>query len=264
MKFSENLLVVDEREISNLDIFSDKSEDQYDFKETTYVINCEIIDNSVFWLYARYGKEKPYSDEVLNSKTKEYGKNPKQQSDIELKDQFFCAFVLSTKILYMSDYRKQTFLRHYLHSRFDREFLVKKYFVNPEEFVKEITSVQEIQFVSQKRDVLSSGIFGEIDDILGYGMTSCFTVEAKMDKKGKFVPEKTLELIYSFQRRRDNGEIKRMRCKGKDDKAVEKIFNLDNLINKFELNLEKDENGMYDEELVKQEFLKKISEDLEC
>lgn len=150
MKFSEFNLIANEQQISNLDFFSNKEDDRYNFDKTEYVVNFELIDQNVFWIYARYGKEKPYSEEVLDIETKKFGKNPKLQNQIELKNQLFCIFVLSEQILYMSDHQKQNFLCSYLNSRFNKKFIIKKYIVNPEQFVAEITSIEKIQFFAKK------------------------------------------------------------------------------------------------------------------
>lgn len=45
---------------------------------------------------------------------------------------------------------------------------------------------------------------------------------------------------------------------GEDDKGVEKIFNLDTFLKKISIPIEKDENQMYDEYLVKNKLIEII------
>lgn len=264
MKFAECNLIVDEREITNLNLFSNINDERYNFEGVEFVINGEIINNKIFWLYIRYGKAKPYSKEVLNIKTKEFGENPKHQDQVELKNQLFCAYVLSEKILYMSDFRKHKFLSMYLKDKFKKDFVIKKYFIDAESFVSEIKFIENIKFVAKKNIFNQDGIFSDVENAFGYGSVASLEFKAKMENKGFFNRQKCLELIRVFRQRKDNGEISKMQCIGRDDDRVEKIFNLETYVKKIEIAIQQDENGMFSDSQVKRLFLKKISKESEC
>ncbi len=257
MKFTECDLLVNEKNITSLDIFKNIEEDKFPYEDTEYIVNCEVIDQNIFWLYARFGKTNPYSNEIINRDTRETGENPKQKNQIELNKQLFCAYVMKDNILYISDFRKQNFLSSYLKQRFNQEFLIKKYFIEPKEFTDTITSIGKISFTS-KQNIFTGDIFTEIEDTLGYGSTECFTFEAKINKASIFDSVKCLNLLENLKRRRDNQQIEKMICIGKNDEGVESIFNLDNYLKKIDLNLEQDENGRYDSQKIKNAFLQKI------
>ncbi|EKQ0568268.1 hypothetical protein P4P33_001244 [Campylobacter jejuni] len=185
MKFAECNLLVNEQTVNNFNIFYNICEDQFSYENTEYVINCEIINQNIFWIYARFGKINPYSNEIFDIETKKSGKNPKQKKQVELNKQLFCIYDLRSLVLYMSDFRKQNFLSFYLKEKFGQNFLIKKYFIKPEEFVETITSIEKISFTF-KKNIFTSDIFNMVEDELGYEATECFSLETKISKKKYF------------------------------------------------------------------------------
>ena len=260
IKFTECELVINESEIPQLNIFENKMEDFFfdEASSVSYIANCEIINEKFFWIYIRYGKAKPYSNEVLNIETKEITQNKREPNEAELKNQLFCMYVPSQAILYMSDFRKNGFLANYLKARFNKEFLIKKYFIEPEEFVKEITSVQSLKFVGIDKNLFNGSIFNEIGDILGYAQPIKFIIEAKI-KEYNFDPKKCLDFLLSWKNKKENQQIDRMICIGKDDKGFEKIFNLDTYLKKIQINIVKNENEMYDSIAIKHALLEQLN-----
>lgn len=258
LTFTECRLVVNESKIAQLNIFENKKEDIYEFDNVSYIVNCEIIDNKFFWIYVRYGKAKPHSDEVLNTETKEIIPNKRNSNEAELRNQMFCMYIPSKDIMYLSNFRKGSFLTTYLKDRFKKEFSLKKYIIEPEEFIKEITSVESLKFVGADRGLFNDGVFREVDDVFGYGQTVAFTLEAKV-KNNIFDSGKILNLLLSWKDRKEKGEIKRMICVGKDDKGLEKIFNLDTYLNKTKLKAIKDANEMYNPEQIKKSFVEQLN-----
>lgn len=256
--FTECELVVNETKIPQLNIFENKSEDCYDVDNVSYIVNCEIIDEQFFWIYIRYGKAKPYSKEVLNTETKEIMQNKREPNEAELRNQLFCMYVPSRAILYMSDFRKNTFLATYLKARFNNEFIIKKYFMNPEEFVKEITSIQSLTFAGFDKNLFNNGIFSEVGDVLGYGQPIKFTIEAKI-KDYNFDPKKCLSFLMFWKSKKEEQQIDKMICRGKDDKGFEKIFNLDTFLKRIQITTIKNENEMYDPKIIKDSLLRELN-----
>ena len=50
-----------------------------------------------------------------------------------------------------------------------------------------------------------------------------------------------------------------MICIGKDDKGIEKLFNLDTYLKKIQIVATKNENEMYDPEAIKTNLLEKLN-----
>lgn len=255
--FTECRLIIDKNEIPQLNLFGNKEEDIYEFDNISYIVNCKIINEKFFWIYVRYGKAKPHSDEVLNTETKEIAPNKRASSEAELRNQLFCMYIPSKDIIYLSDFRKGSFLTTYLKDRFKKEFSLKKYIIEPKKFIEEIVSVESLKFVGASRNLFSESIFNNVDDICGYGQTVSFTLEAKI-KSNIFDSEKILNLLLFWKDKKKKGEIKRMICIGKDDKGLEKIFNLEDCLRKIEIHISKDINEMYNSELVKDNLLQKL------
>ena len=256
--FTECELVINETEIPKLNIFENKLEDCYDVDNLSYIVNCEIIDEQFFWMHIRYGKAKPYSDEVLNTETKEIMQNKREPNEAELRNQLFCMYVPRRAILYMSDFRKNTFLATYLKARFNNEFIIKKYFINPEEFVKEITSIQSLKFAGLDKNLFNNSVFSEVGDVLGYGQPIKFTIEAKI-KDYNFDPKKCLNFLMFWKSKKEEQQIDKMICVGKDDRGFEKIFNLDTYLKRIQITTIKNENEMYDPKIIKDSLLRELN-----
>lgn len=93
--FTEFELVVNNTQIPQLGVFNNKGKDIYNSDEVSYIVDCEIIDEKFFWIYMKYGKAKPYANEVLNTETKEIAQNKREPNEAELRNQLFCMYVPS-------------------------------------------------------------------------------------------------------------------------------------------------------------------------
>ncbi|WP_334095615.1 hypothetical protein [Helicobacter typhlonius] len=256
--FTECELVVNESQIPQLNIFNNKQRDIYDVDGISYIVDCEIVDEKFFWIYARYGKAKPYANEVLNTETQEIAQNKREPNEAELRNQLFCMYVPSKAILYMSDFRKNIFLATYLKAKFNQEFIIKKYFIEPKEFVNKITSVQSLKFVGVDENIFNSSIFEEVRDVLGYGQPISFTLETKV-RDYKFDPKKCLDFLLLCKNKKENQQIDKMICIGKDDNGFEKIFNLDTYLKRIKLSVIKDESEMYNPQIIKNALLEQLN-----
>ena len=168
-------------------------------------------------------------------------------------------YVPNNAVLYMSDFRKSRFLESYLEYKFKRSFVIKKYFAEPETFVKEINSVKSLKFVFMNKEFFNVGVFEDVKDICGYGDDIYnLTIEFK-NEDCKFNPKKCLNFLIKSKHKKDIGEIDKMICVGKDDKGVEKIFNLDTYLKKIKIPIQKDENEMYDAETIKKYLLEQLN-----
>ena len=259
LTFTECELVIDDSSIPEINVFQNISKDIYENEGFSYDINCEIIDNKIFWIYAEYGKEKPYTNKLLNVETKEYSQNKRNPNEAELRNQLFCMYIPDIAILYMSDFRKSRFLESYLKYKFNRNFIIKKYFAEPKTFVEEINAVKSLKFVFMDKEFFNVGVFENVKDVCGYGNDIYnLTIEFKV-KDYKFNPKKCLDFLIKSKDKKYRGEIDRMICVGKDDKGVEKIFNLDTYLKKIKIPIQKDENEMYDAEIIKKYLLEQLN-----
>ncbi|MCZ6103884.1 hypothetical protein [Campylobacter ureolyticus] len=258
IKFSECELVIDNSQIPKLDIFENLKETYIcEYEDIIYKVDCEII-NDMLWIYVKYGSKTPYTNIVLDIKSQKDIPNPRMQDELELKNQLFCIYQPKNAVLYISNYNKNTFLATFLKDHFNKNFSIKKYFIDPESFAKEIKSLESIKFTSAK-NLFNSDIFDEVADVCGYGMPVSFILEAKYKGASSNLNliKNTLKTLIN---RKENGEIDKLICVGKDDKNIEKIFNLNTFIKKISIKSKKDKNGMFIPDIIKNSILEKLNE----
>lgn len=257
--FTECELVMKDQ-TPQLNVFGNKTGDFFPFNDLVYEIDCEIIDEKFFWMYIRIWEAKPYSNKVLNVDTKEISQNKREENEAELRKQLFCIYVPNEKIFYMSDFRKNKLLATYLKDRFKQEFIIKKYFIDPKEFTNNITSLKSLRFVGLNKNLFNGDIFRGVKELLGYDQDGfSFTLEVKKIKNSIFDPDKCLDFLLEWKRKKENRQVDRMVCVGKDDEGVEKIFNLETFLKKIKLSVKKDKNEMYNPQIVKNALLKELN-----
>ncbi|TQR40804.1 hypothetical protein DMB95_06615 [Campylobacter sp. MIT 12-8780] len=231
-------LAIDGVTFPSIELFRNIENDIYEFDSISYSVSCEIINNKMLWIYVKHGKAKPYAEEILNIDTKENKKNPRNPNEAELRNQIFYLYVPEELILYTSYFKKNKFLSEYLKDKFKNKFSIKNYTISPDEFVKEITSVSYLKFASANKNLFNGGIFGDVEDACGYGSAVNFSLEVKI-KESIFDPGKCLSFLARCKKRKDNAEIDKMICIGEDDNGIEKIFNLETYLKKFNLKLKR-------------------------
>lgn len=64
---------------------------------------------------------------------------------------------------------------------------------------------------------------------------------------------------YYGKTKKENQQIDKMICIGKDDKGVEQIFNLDTYLKRIKLPVIKDESEMYNPQIIKNALLEKLN-----
>ena len=62
-----------------------------------------------------------------------------------------------------------------------------------------------------------------------------------------------------WKSKKEEQQIDKMICIGKDDKGVEKIFNLDTFLKRIQITTIKNENEMYDPKIIKDSLLKELN-----
>ena len=89
-------------------------------------------------------------------------------------------------------------MKDYLKAKYNKEFDIKKYFIDPKEFVDTISSVESIKFTSGDKDLFNGAIFDDIGDVYGLGRPINFTLEAKIQNK-LFEREKFINFLNRFK-----------------------------------------------------------------
>jgi hypothetical protein len=257
LTFSAFQIIVNNQKPS-LAEFSEVSEEQYNTKDNTYKINIEKLNERFLWIYAIYGGSLPYSEEVVDTKTDQIIDNPRKINHIELNHQLFCIYDSDEYYFYISNSKKKTFLEEYFKQKLSKDFIIKRFFKNPQEFMDEINTIDRISFTSKNNIfTTNSGLFDDVTDIFGLGQPENFKIDINYEGKNK--TQKFTEIFKSFLTKNNNREIQSLVCIGKDDNEVESIFDISSFTKTRTLNLKKDEAGMFDPSIVKQNFINQLT-----
>ncbi|MCR6570947.1 hypothetical protein [Campylobacter insulaenigrae] len=257
--FTECELIINQNRYPKLSDFDNKQRYIYDVDGKYCIIDCEIIQDNFFWIYIRYGKTKPYSDKVINTETKEVFLNKRDVKEAELRKQIFCMYDYKHATFYISNISQKKFLQEFLQKTFKYEFNIKNYYINPDEFVKEIISINEITFWADN-NLFSGDIFNAVKDVLGEGEYGKFCFKLETGNNGIFDKKKILTFLNLMKNKKTNQEITKIKCVGKDDGGFEKIFNFETYLSKKPINALQDENAMYNPENVKNALLAKLND----
>ncbi|MFA6187758.1 MAG: hypothetical protein WC680_00610 [Sulfuricurvum sp.] len=253
LTFSAFQLIANQQK-PTLDFFIEVDEEQHTTKDNTYKVNIKKVDNRFLWIYIRYGGSLPCSNEVVDTSTDQIIENPRQMNHIELNHQVFCLYDSVEYHFYLSNSKKKQFIEEYLKHQFSKDFIIKRFFKDPKAFVEQIKSIDRISFTS-KQNIFSvkSGLFEDVKDIFGLGQPVNFKVD--INYSGSPITEKFQQIFQNFLTKNDDREIQSLVCIGKDDSEIESIFDVTSFTQTRTLNLKKDDTGMYDAELVKQNLL---------
>ena len=262
LEFSDFYFVIDGNipSIKDLKLVFDEKEDKYSSEDTHYVISKENIDDEYFWLYARYGNPLPHPDTVYNARQEQEEDNPRSTDQIELAKQLFALYCINSNTLYLSSRKKKSWVEEYFKSKLRRDVVIKNFFKDVDEFIRQIKSVEKVNFVAKSNLFTSQGsimkIFPSPNDLFGLGMPEDFTLEANFNRAR--LTDTFIDYLKKMVGWKNNCEADSLLCIGRDDKNFETIFNADSFIKKISVGAEKDDQGLYDPAVIKQALLSKI------
>ena len=255
LTFSIYQLIINSEKPS-VSIFSEFSDESFDYNGNKYILFGKLFDNRFFWIYAIYGKPLPYSDKIINTKTSQITENLRKKEDAELNYQIFSIYDSKRNDFYISK-SKEKFLEVFLKKKLSKDIKIKKQYISPDQFIKKIKSIDRINLTS-KENLFSenSGLFEDVKDIFGLGQPEDFKIDISYKGQGKTESFKTF--FNRFVEKRQNKEIDSLICIGKDDKDMELIFDIKSYTKKIQLDVEKNNSGLYNDIEVKNEVIKKI------
>lgn len=254
ISFSEMFLFKKNNNHLNVEDFKNlPQEDQYDKNGVFYIIETKIIESSFVWIYMRYGKPKPYSDELLDTQTLLILPNKRQPNQAELRNQLFLLYSIQEHILYISDIRKASVLKDYLNERTNLGFECKRIFKTPEEFVEIIDNLEEISFTFLPKSESNDKVYDKIPDFFGHDSPSVFSM--KLSYKNIRLIDK---IKFLKQLKENKNKFKRITYKGKDKDGENTAFNWDSITKKLTIEAVADDNGFFFSDYIRSELIKEI------
>ncbi len=264
LSFSTFNLLIDEKSpnINDLKAFFVNNEHNIDLRGIYYTIGTSNINDEFFWIYIRYGSDKPYTKEVYNAESEQEEENPKNQNQIEKKEQTFGLYSIIDKTFYLSNLNKKDFIKDHMKKKLNKDVIIKHFFVSAEKFEENIKTIKEVRW-TKKPDLINSGetvmdIIPPFNDVLGLGMPAEFSLMMKFKDVKKSV--QLFDWLKEMCIKRETGIIDSLMCIGCDDKNLKSVFNLETFAQKTSIPIQKNEVGSYDPEHVRDAIIRKIKE----
>ena len=225
LSFSTYQLFIDEKyaELSDFNINQAWNEDFEDKYQTIHNVRCDIYKEKYFTLYDNFGSPIPRPDLIYDMPTKTKLVNPRKNTQAELKNQLFCLYDTSKKILYMNNAKKKKFVEEYLNKKLSQEIIIKNVYKNIEDFTKTLKTLDKIEFIAH-RNLFSniSKSFRNIKDLFGMDEPESFSLQAKYNISAG---EQIKRVIENFRNEQTQIPNSCLTCIGKDDEGFEQIFN---------------------------------------
>lgn len=226
---------------------------QYEDNLIYYTISTKLTD-TYFWLSASYGSPNPRPTEILNTDDFSTSANPRNSNEVEQREQLFLIITFCDSSMYISNIRQKGFIKKLFEEKLKKNVIIKDIFKSIEEFYNVIRQIDKICFTSKKRDLFSK--IGDINQVLSdnYGMEEPdeFSVEAKYSRP------LTSRIRNTIKKLMRDDQLKKIIIKGRDDDNFEKVFNNDTFTQKLIICLEKSENGLFNDIMVRDAVLDKL------
>ncbi|MCP9016590.1 hypothetical protein NML69_01155 [Streptococcus sp. CF8-6] len=229
-----------------------------DLKHEKGLYHIEVDKNKHYvFIVIESGKLEPRDTTVTDYYTNQKRENPKSETELEFLKQFFVLFDLDNNLLYFSDVRHRNLLEKILKDTTEVEFSIKGFYEDKEEFLKILSSVDEIQFTS-KDDIFStlSQKREALYDLFETDGLKDITLNVKLSSM-------KINNIKAFLRKivkeSENHQLSGILIRGNDDAGFEHVFNRGTFIKKISINVEKQQaTGKYLGSEVKDILLKEI------
>lgn len=213
-----------------------------------------------YWIYAAYDNQNTYVPEVWNKETEQKEPNPKGKTQIELRQQLFGLYSIKTRTFYLSNLNKKALLEQYMRHTLQKDVYIKNVYTSIEEFQNSLKTLKEISFIS--KNILcreSTGIFDSVCNAYGLNYADKFYLKVDYQNLDMAVVQDNdkgfLKNIFS---RGNKGEIEDILVVGYDDAGLESRFCIESVIKNISIIVDKNENGMYDEDAVRRAILLEI------
>lgn len=259
VNFTTHNLIVDDLDITLDDInkIVKQGTGLESIRDHQYEISKEFINNRFLWIHSEYNDTNKYNNTVINAKNNTKEANPRRPEQKELNKDLFICYDYATKMLYISNKDKLNVVKKYFSNTLQKEIIIKNIFKSLEEFEKSIKTLTKITFVSpyNLQNLSDDSVFNKTANIYGLGSPEQMKIDAEYNIP---VLGNMLNQFKKFKNSYDIGEIKECTIIGKNDKAIEEIFDFAKYQKRYSIETYKDENYIIDEDTLKNNFFKEI------
>lgn len=263
LNFSAFQLKIDDKipSVNDLKIFFQEGDYDIQIEETYYIISIENLNNQYFWLNVRHGKAFPYSSFIVNTDDAKKLDNPRSEKQVEPRNQLFILYSIPDKTLYLSNANKKLFLREYMATKSKDKVVIQAFIEDIRECLKHLKKINKMKLdykIKQntgKRNHME--IAPDLIPLKDLGDSVKFTFQA--DFKNAKVTDRLCETIGKFITLKQEDSIDSLTLIGQnEDEDVSSVLNVDQIIKKINVPIEKNSKGLYRSDIVKDTLIKII------
>lgn len=217
--------------------------------QTLYEINVEKSTDYIYWVF-RFGNPTPRDNSLIDIQTFEKRENMRKSTEAELNNQAFFLYHFGTKRLYASNTKKKKSLEMLLRNELKINFVFKDIYKDVDEFLGIMQECEQISFTHINNLFSDNSVRKQaLVDLTGTDSPAEFTIRAKYKK------HQISNFIRNLSEEKQNHQISSLVVCGKGNQGFDVVYNTDSFQQKIKISLEKNEDGMYDADRIKQELL---------
>jgi hypothetical protein len=227
--------------------------------DTTYYDGfCEKNEEYIS-IYLEYGRTNPRRDEVVDIVTGESEKNLRLETQMELLKQSFFLYYYRKNTLFLSNSKHQSLYQSILKDKLQIDLIIKHIFVDIEQFIEQLRTVNRIAFTSFNDLFTEDGDMARaLTDLTGTNTPTVFSIETHYDRP-------RMDGIKAFIRKlklhNDNQKVGKLVISGLNDQGLSTYYNLDTFTEKIEVKSNKTNEGIFDHKEIFQQLLKEINDE---
>ncbi len=209
------------------------------------IVEKEELENRFLSLYFEEGKTLPHPDNVYNIDKQQDERNPRQTNQIERDSQTFVLIDESEQRILISDFRKKFFLQGYFKEKTKKNVEIKN-IIDKSEFLDKIKNLNTI-YLSATPDFFARGVLSDElkKDVYGYGV-GIKQISLRLIFDANSAPQKAKEKIRAMLEQQEDCQMKKIEVTGRTDENFERVFNAEGIVDKIEIEVNRDANGLLD------------------
>lgn len=206
-------------------------------------------------IYIEYGSALPRPEYVLDANTAEHQDNPRGINQVEPK-QLFIVLDSKNSVYWFTNIKKANLIQDFF-DHFGIKCQLKNIY-DSNDFIKNMQSINGLKLSSSPDRLFNTHSLNQnlIKDIFGYG-ASLATIQFSYSKD-KFLDAITRKKFEDlFQERSSYSSFI---ISGRSDQGVDYVFNNETLLKRIVIEIDTPENGIYDQDIVFEQFREEAHE----
>lgn len=223
------------------------------FPEETRVRDCDEF----IWIFLKQGRAKPRTETVFNIKTSGVEANPRREEQVELNKQTYLVIHKKSNRCFISNLRKLDYFAGRLGSILSKKIGFTPVIKSIDEVTKSLKILEEVTFVVQN-DLFAAedktiNLFGKGFSYLGLDKPDELHIRARFTNNSNIASVRQF-----FKKITNNPSFSSISCTCKDAEKIEHILNIDGACRRILVQTDRDENGLYNDDIIVSTFAKEF------